>query len=753
MITTHSWGGVPAPPPTGCLYVLIADEAHYMQSMESQRTVAALRLADRAGAVILATGTPLKNARPSNLFPLLKAIKHPLAAERRHYEATYCGGRRTRFKKWDVSGATKLPELHAKLLQPAGQEAEATGWAVLRKTKAECLDLPEKRRVLVSVVPTAGQLQLYEQSLAEARAKISQGRGYQGAAGAAAAGGGGGAQDGRVHVQQTHYLSKAHCKLCVCAWRVSLTVCCVLLPADGGGASKAQAEMAALMALRQFASDTKVGKAIELGLAAVAQPGPAPDNRPGQVVVACCFRGAAAAIHSGLQAALGSEEHVELLTGETPVAKRGQAVKRFQRGESRAFVLTCGAGGVGLTLTAASTIVLVDRPLTPVRSPGLGPGTFSSIHPLSQGSRFAVSWTTQGDVEQTEDRLHRIGQGRDVSCLWLQAFGVCEVVDAMLRRKQKSIDKVLGETTCTTTTTCGAEGSGQSSDDGGGGGRGGDTGGQISAAAVLEQLFSSTASKGRQQQQQQLTLDSMQTKTRKKKQQGTETPKPAALPAVAAPPLPAQPFEFGRAFDGFAPPPPPPFVPQRRSARTAARIAAAEAAEAAEAEAKDGQRVAGGSTRRGAAPSDAARAVSQLVDMDFARPQAEAATARYPGNSEAAVVYLINQLEPGQLERQQLHNQAAAAAAAATAGNERASAPLARPAADSPALQALSPSIAARVRRPRTGASPASTVKTDAAIAGGGNGGGALSMADGEKLPEGGFIREPKDPAYLPKWL
>jgi hypothetical protein len=56
---------------------------HYMQSLESKRTLAALRLCDKAGAAVLATGTPLKNARPSNLFPLLRAVHHPLAADQR----------------------------------------------------------------------------------------------------------------------------------------------------------------------------------------------------------------------------------------------------------------------------------------------------------------------------------------------------------------------------------------------------------------------------------------------------------------------------------------------------------------------------------------------------------------------------------------------------------------------------------------------------------------------------------------------
>ena len=60
VISTHSWGSVPAPPPrTGTAgYFLVADEAHYMQSLESKRTIAALKLCASAGALVLATGTP-----------------------------------------------------------------------------------------------------------------------------------------------------------------------------------------------------------------------------------------------------------------------------------------------------------------------------------------------------------------------------------------------------------------------------------------------------------------------------------------------------------------------------------------------------------------------------------------------------------------------------------------------------------------------------------------------------------------------
>jgi hypothetical protein len=77
---------------------------------------------------------------------------------------------------------------------------------------------------------------------------------------------------------------------------------------------------------------------------------------------------------------------------------------------------------------------------------------------------------TPGDVEQAEDRCNRIGQSKLVKALWLRAFEVCTVVDAMIEKKQKKIDSVLGE---------------ESANNGQDG-----TGAGVSASAVLDQLFS-----------------------------------------------------------------------------------------------------------------------------------------------------------------------------------------------------------------------------------------------------------------------
>lgn len=74
----------------------------------------------------------------------------------------------------------------------------------------------------------------------------------------------------------------------------------------------------------------------------------------------------------------------ELLTGETAQNKRQALVDKFQSGLSSVLVCTFGAGGVGLTLTAASTIILLDRPWTP----GEYCHSFMQFNVIAECSRF-----------------------------------------------------------------------------------------------------------------------------------------------------------------------------------------------------------------------------------------------------------------------------------------------------------------------------------------------------------------------------
>ncbi|MFN7678135.1 MAG: SNF2-related protein [Cyanobacteriota bacterium] len=147
VVELHSWARIPADlPPAGC--VVLADEAHFAQTLAASRTKAFLRLArhPRLRAAWLLTGTPMKNGRPAQLFPLLAAIGHPLAADQRRFEERYCQGhwREQRgVRRWEARGATQLEELH-RLVRPL----------VLMRHKHQCLDLPPKhRRTLPVVLP------------------------------------------------------------------------------------------------------------------------------------------------------------------------------------------------------------------------------------------------------------------------------------------------------------------------------------------------------------------------------------------------------------------------------------------------------------------------------------------------------------------------------------------------------------------------------------------------------------------------
>lgn len=90
-------------------FFLICDEAHKIQSMETKQTKSVLKLALHKSCVgcLLLTGTPMKNGKPCNLFPLLRAIRHPLGNNQRKFEVDYCDGHHKFFgrtkKVWDAS--------------------------------------------------------------------------------------------------------------------------------------------------------------------------------------------------------------------------------------------------------------------------------------------------------------------------------------------------------------------------------------------------------------------------------------------------------------------------------------------------------------------------------------------------------------------------------------------------------------------------------------------------------------------------
>jgi SNF2 family DNA or RNA helicase len=106
------------------------------------------------------------------------------------------------------------------------------------------------------------------------------------------------------------------------------------------------------------------------------------------------------------------------LTGDTPHAERGKIVDEFQAGNIRVFAGTIAAGGEGITLTAASTVIFLDRTWNPSKN------------------------------KQAEDRLHRIGQKNAVHVIDIVAK---DTVDGgrlqQLKLKWSWLKQLLGDKT------------------------------------------------------------------------------------------------------------------------------------------------------------------------------------------------------------------------------------------------------------------------------------------------------------------
>jgi SNF2 family DNA or RNA helicase len=103
-----------------------------------------------------------------------------------------------------------------------------------------------------------------------------------------------------------------------------------------------------------------------------------------------------------------------LLTGDTK--HRGAQVDLFQRGEVPLFLISLKAGGVGLNLTAADTVIHYDP------------------------------WWNPAAESQATDRAWRIGQDKPVFVYKLIAKGTLEEKIQLLQREKSALaDAILAE--------------------------------------------------------------------------------------------------------------------------------------------------------------------------------------------------------------------------------------------------------------------------------------------------------------------
>jgi superfamily II DNA or RNA helicase len=376
-----SWGKVPSAP--SYPFVVIADEAHSMQSITSQRTKDMLLLLGDKNCVgcLLLTGTPMKNGKPANLFPLLKGVRHPLGDNQRAYEIHFCNGHSKNFGKkgviWDATGSSNLDQLRAHIASH-----------VIHMSKEDCLEgLPGKTREYRQIQVSSKFEYRYQAQLKELAAAV-----------------------------QTS--------------------------AASSNVEDSDAILGAFTRVRQISSFSKIDATVSLARS-ILEKEPA-------IVIFTCFVDVAKSVHQKLVECGWSGE---LLTGQTPGHKRQEMVDNFQAGLSSVFISTFGAGGVGLTLTAACTIILLDRPWTPgepllcvVRmrhALNIYIPAFADPNASFSQSTLPLTLASVGEALQAEDRVRRIGQKREVKSIWMRAFDIDKQIDEMIEQKNNNSHAVV----------------------------------------------------------------------------------------------------------------------------------------------------------------------------------------------------------------------------------------------------------------------------------------------------------------------
>lgn len=97
------------------------------------------------------------------------------------------------------------------------------------------------------------------------------------------------------------------------------------------------------------------------------------------------------------------------VTGRDNAAAKQQSVDAFQSGEAKLIICSIKAAGVGLTLTASSSVAFIELP-----------------------------WTA-ADCTQCEDRAHRIGQKDNVTCYYILGQHTIDRVLYNIIQKKRSI--------------------------------------------------------------------------------------------------------------------------------------------------------------------------------------------------------------------------------------------------------------------------------------------------------------------------
>ncbi len=340
VLASHAW------------HYLVLDEAQRIKNSRSQATLALKALNARHRLCL--SGTPLEN-HLGELWSLMDFVSPGLLGNEAQFREHY---RNPIEKRQDTLQAEHL----ARRVRPF----------ILRRTKLQVAqDLPEKTETLLRVELDGMQRDLYETVRATMDSKLREAIARQGLA--------------RSQIVVLDALLKLR------------QVCCdprllkLLAATHDAGDAPARDEVDASLATRPLARQHAATHApsAKLELLRDLLPTLVEDGR--RILVFSQFTEMLALIEPELvRLNLGYLK----LTGET--VHRAAVVKAFQEGEAPIFLISLKAGGVGLNLTAADTVILYDP------------------------------WWNPAVEQQAIDRAYRIGQGKPVFVYKLVASGTVE---------------------------------------------------------------------------------------------------------------------------------------------------------------------------------------------------------------------------------------------------------------------------------------------------------------------------------------
>jgi SWI/SNF-related matrix-associated actin-dependent regulator 1 of chromatin subfamily A len=120
--------------------LMVTDECHMFKNNTADRTKSIMKIGKAMPHVLALSGTPIVN-RPIEIHNALKLINPVVAGNRMTFAKRYCGAKHTGFG-WDFNGASNIKELHDKL----------TKSIMIRRLKKDVLkDLPDKQYSFVPI--------------------------------------------------------------------------------------------------------------------------------------------------------------------------------------------------------------------------------------------------------------------------------------------------------------------------------------------------------------------------------------------------------------------------------------------------------------------------------------------------------------------------------------------------------------------------------------------------------------------------